>query len=158
MTNLYPAIIPAKVRYDKELTASAKLLYGELTVLCQQKGYCWASNSYFARIYDVDKATVSRWISALKKRGYIFFGDVDENVYTLENNVNTPRQICIAPLDNFVNQNKKNKNKKNKFSRACAREDTQNEDSSSFDLDLYEEMIRNNYQAYLTASTDFIAI
>lgn len=145
MTNLYPAIIPADVRYDKDLPANAKLLYGELTVLCQQKGYCWATNSYFAKIYDVDIRTVKRWLSALKEKGYIFYSTQDNFDTPQDTNVPYPRQICLPPRDNFVTQNKKNKNKKNKFSRACAREDTQNEDSSSFDLDLYEEMIMNNF-------------
>ena len=67
----YYAIIPANVRYDKTLTANAKLLYGEITALANDKGYCWASNGYFAELYDVSKETISRWISILEKNGYV---------------------------------------------------------------------------------------
>jgi hypothetical protein len=67
----YYAIIPATVRYDKELTANAKLLYGELTALSEKEGYCWASNNYFAELYEVTPQAVSKWINLLLKKGYI---------------------------------------------------------------------------------------
>ncbi|HBI1964003.1 TPA: helix-turn-helix domain-containing protein, partial [Enterococcus faecalis] len=49
----YYAIIPAIVRYDNHLNGNAKLLYGELTALANEKGYCWATNQYFANLYNV---------------------------------------------------------------------------------------------------------
>ena len=67
----YYAVIPANVRYDKSLPPNAKLLYGEITALCNQEGYCWASNDYFASLYGCGKQAVSRWLSRLKENGYI---------------------------------------------------------------------------------------
>ena len=68
--NFY-AIIPASIRYDKSLKANAKLLYGEITALCNQEGYCWADNKYFAELYEVDHKTISRWISQLETGNYL---------------------------------------------------------------------------------------
>lgn len=67
----YFAIIPANVRYDKKLTANAKLLYGEITALANEKGYCWAGDRYFAELYGVSKTTIQSWIKALTDNGYI---------------------------------------------------------------------------------------
>lgn len=67
----YYAIIPASVRYNKSLTPNAKLLYGEITALCNEKGFCWASNDYFARLYGVSKGSISSWIGQLAKMKYI---------------------------------------------------------------------------------------
>lgn len=67
----YYAIIPANVRYDKDLAPNAKLLYGEITALCNEKGYCWATNQYFAELYNVSDRTIKNWISQLTDKGYI---------------------------------------------------------------------------------------
>lgn len=71
MQKSYYAIIPANVRYDRDLIPSAKLLYGEITALCNEKGYCWAENSYFAELYGVSKTSISKWIKSLIDGGYI---------------------------------------------------------------------------------------
>lgn len=67
----YYAIIPANVRYDKRLIQGAKLLYGEITALSNQKGYCWASNNYFMKLYKVSRNTIQSWLKSLEVCGYI---------------------------------------------------------------------------------------
>ena len=67
----YYAIIPADVRYDTNVCPNAKLLYGEITALCNRRGYCWANNSYFAELYNVSKTSISKWISQLIENGYV---------------------------------------------------------------------------------------
>lgn len=67
----YFAVISADVRYDKRLRANEKLLYGEITALCNKTGKCWASNKYFADLYGVTTQAVSKWITNLRQCGYI---------------------------------------------------------------------------------------
>ncbi len=54
----YWAVLPAGVRYDETLPASAKLLYAEISSLTNQEGYCYASNAYFMALYGISDATV----------------------------------------------------------------------------------------------------
>lgn len=67
----YYSIIPATVRYDHNLKANEKLMYGEITALASKSGYCWAENRYFAELYDVHKVTISKWLKNLEDNGYI---------------------------------------------------------------------------------------
>lgn len=67
----YYAVIPANVRYDKELKDKAKLLYGEIVALSNKDGYCYASNKYFANLYDVSEQTIINMINNLEKKKYI---------------------------------------------------------------------------------------
>lgn len=67
----YWAVIPAEVRYDDNLSADEKLMYGELTCLTSAYGYCWASNAYFAKLYNKSERTIQRWLGNLEKYGYI---------------------------------------------------------------------------------------
>jgi hypothetical protein len=67
----YYAILSAEVRYDNRLKANVKLLYAEITALCDMNADCFASNKYFADLYGKSKTSISVWISELVKFGYI---------------------------------------------------------------------------------------
>ena len=71
MKRTYYAVIPAYVRYDKDLTPNAKLMFGELTALSNDKRYCYASNKYFSELYQVSTVSISKWINQLKEKKYI---------------------------------------------------------------------------------------
>lgn len=67
----YYGILPANVRYDKRLKPMEKIMYTEITALTNKNGYCYASNSYFAELYEVHKNTVGVWINHLVECGYL---------------------------------------------------------------------------------------
>ena len=107
----YYAIIPANIRYDADLTANAKLLYGEITALCNEKGYCWATNEYFANLYGVSKTSISKWISSLIQKEYIF----SETIYKDETKeiLNRYLRIVKDPIEEKLNRGIEEKLKDN---------------------------------------------
>ena len=121
MQKSYYAIIPANVRYDKDLTPNAKLLYGEITALCNEKGYCWAGNSYFSDLYKVSKKSISTWINQLISNGYIT-SEIEYKEGTkeilhryirivqggIEENVNTPMEEKVKDNNTSFNTTSNN--------------------------------------------------
>lgn len=104
----YYAIIPANVRYDKDLAPNAKLLYGEITALCNEKGYCWASNQYFAELYGVSVLSIKRWVNSLVTKGYVYrtltykpnSKEVDKRILSIDGGIKidtTSVQKCYDP-------------------------------------------------------------
>ena len=67
----YWAVIPAGIRYDDRIPATAKLLYAEISSLTGAAGYCWADNAYFAQLYRTTERTVRRLLDSLEEQGYI---------------------------------------------------------------------------------------
>ena len=120
----YWAVLPAAVRYDPELSSSAKLLFAEISALTGETGYCFAKNSYFEHLYNLSERTVSRLIKDLAERGYIRIEDGSGGKETRklyaginplsappDKNVGTPRQKCLPSPDKNVGENNKNNNK-----------------------------------------------
>ena len=114
----YYAIIPANVRYDKDLSANAKLLYCEITSLCNEKGYCWATNQYFANLYEVSDRTIQNLIKQLSDKKYIQIRIINNSkrlIYidftTYENNFTPGTKIISYPHENNFTHNNKINNK-----------------------------------------------
>jgi len=63
--------IPPEVRYSKDISAGAKLLYGDIKGLSFERGFCSASNEYLAFCFDVDDKTISEWVNQLYLAGFI---------------------------------------------------------------------------------------
>lgn len=112
----YYAVLIADVRYNKDLTPNAKLLYAEITALCNMNGKCFASNKYFSELYGKSKTSISKWISQLVAFGYVSVAYtyidgtkcIDKRYITILNNgikenLNTPIKEKLK--DNTISNN-----------------------------------------------------
>ena len=151
----YYAIIPAQVRYAKELTPNAKLLYAEITALAQKDGSCWASNKYFSELYNVSTVTISRWVSSLVDNSFIIrkitykkgTKEIDKRYLQLcsegiNNNDKTPINKIVKDNNTSINNTSINNisNRRNEFVFEVL----------SFD---YDESILNGFIDYWTEPT-----
>jgi len=114
----YYAILTADVRYSKVLKPNEKLLFAEITALTNMNGQCFATNKYFAELYDVSVETVSRWVSHLEKLGFIKrtikykegSKQIDKRFISLatpiDEKINTPHDNNVmTPIDKNVKGN-----------------------------------------------------
>ena len=69
MSNESYLIVPHEIYTDSNLRHFDKLLFGKIYSLSRQKGYCWSSNSYFAKELNVSTRYVSNSINRLKELG-----------------------------------------------------------------------------------------
>ena len=120
----YYAVIPANVRYSKKLTPNAKLLYAEITALCNMNGKCTASTQYFATLYNVSKTSIQNWLKTLEDNNHI----TRHNIFKLGTKeilsrhiklINTPTQNNFRDNTNIniTNTNTTYSNKKERFKK-----------------------------------------
>ena len=144
----YFAIIPANVRYDDELKAIEKLLYGEITTLTHKTGECWASNNYFAKLYNIYPTTISKYLNHLKNKGYI-----DIKMEYVENSKEIDkRKICIAQMNNtYCLNEQEGYSQTNKGGIACMSKDNNtsiNNTSINNIKEIYKERFEEFYKSY----------
>lgn len=116
----YYSIIPANVRYDEDLTANEKLLFGEITALTNKTGECWASNSYFSGLYKMTAQSISRCLKHLKDKGYINIElkykpnskEVEKRIISIPININgnTCKHKCYGGININVKENNTSNN------------------------------------------------
>ena len=90
----YYAVIPAEVRYNKKITPNAKLLYAEITALCNMNGKCTASTQYFCRLYEVSRVSIQKWLKILEDNNYI----KRINIYKLHSKQIEARVITLVNI------------------------------------------------------------
>ena len=122
----YYSILPANVRYDPNLTSNEKLLYSEITALTVATGECWATNEYFARLYNLSTRSITRMIGNLKANGYIELElirrenckEIEKRIIRLrgiDKNVLGYRHLCQGGIDKNVQENNTSINNKNEY-------------------------------------------
>ncbi len=98
-------VIPAPVFYDRDLTPNARLLYGLISNLCNDRGYCWARNETLCRYLDVKDRTLRELLAALKDKGYILIEQRNDGGTTIRRISlgiygDRPAEIRRAPGEN----------------------------------------------------------
>ena len=100
-------VIPARVFFDKTISDRARMLYGLISNMSNQRGYCWSKNATLAKFLGgASDETVRRLLKQLKDRGYIHVvddggGAITRKIYLADalpfyphKNVGVPGQIC----------------------------------------------------------------
>ena len=64
-------VLLSNIRSDTDITGNEKLLLSEIVGLAAKRGYCWATNRYFAAEYNVSARTIINWINHLVEIGYL---------------------------------------------------------------------------------------
>lgn len=67
----YWGVLPGEVKYDAELSISAKYLYVILSSRARSNGYCWPSNNTLAKETMLSKRRVVELLGVLQERRYI---------------------------------------------------------------------------------------
>ena len=120
----YYAVIPAEVRYNKKLTPNSKLLYAEITALCNMNGKCTASTQYFCRLYEVSRVSIQKWLKTLEDNNYIkrvniyraYSKQIEARVITLVN-IPCKGKFTDNTNINITNTNLTDSNKKALFKK-----------------------------------------
>src|SRR6267154_3736002 len=65
------AVIPYRVQADKNLSAAAKLFFGQIVGLSRKFGYIFATDEQLSKMTDEPLRNIERWLADLEKSGYI---------------------------------------------------------------------------------------
>lgn len=121
----YLAWLTPKVRFDRNISDKAKLIYAELCALSSAYGYAFPSNEFLAELYGINTRTVTRILKELTEHKYIKISiyksrtGTTRRIYILENlnskiteknpldknvqNTEKPtRQKCLGGVDKNV--------------------------------------------------------
>ena len=70
LNNCQEIRVPIEIIKMKDLTITKKVLLAQIASLDDEEG-CFATNSYFAELFNLSKTQISNIISDLKRKGWI---------------------------------------------------------------------------------------
>ena len=79
MSNEYLKL-PDFVLSNSNIWATSKILYGYISLLCYQNGFCYATNSFLGKTLRVTPRTITRLIRELKDAKLITISYTDDHV------------------------------------------------------------------------------
>lgn len=85
MNNAY-CKIPIIVKRNKHICSNAKLLYGDILLLCHKKGYCYATNKFLGNNLGLTTRTITKLIKEL----------IDENLIKVSYSKENIRKIYLV--------------------------------------------------------------
>lgn len=164
----YLAWLTPKVRFDRNISDKAKLIYAELCALSNAYGYAFPSNEFIAELYGINTRTVTRILKELTDNKYIKISihktktGTTRRIYILENinseiteknpldknvqSIDKPtRQKCLGGIDKNVRTHQ------TKMSSANIINDTSINDTSINDT---RECIETKNKSNLNVSAD----
>ncbi len=103
--------IPTAIWTNKELSLQEKVMIVEIDSLTKNdKGYCWASNKYFAEFFGLSTTRISHIISDLHKKNILEVWDIKKGKQTIQrririNNKYTPCTSATPPCENSKESN-----------------------------------------------------
>ena len=128
----YYAIIPAEVRYNININANVKLLYGEISALSNKYGYCIATNDYFSSLYNVSTRTITDWIKALEDMQYLK-SEIETKRYE-DGTIKKIRKIYINHIEVSLQNHIEENFSYNNTSNINNKENNNNTTNTLFDL------------------------
>lgn len=72
------SVIPNKIKYDSNISFLSKFILSDI-VSFSNTSICFASNGYFAELYNLSESTIKRAIKELKDNKYISIQNVNHN-------------------------------------------------------------------------------
>lgn len=109
---IYSIAVPTHLLADREVSATAKLLYGVIDSFQRKSGVCYASNDRLAEeIAGCSPRTISRAVAELSKAGYIEIDDEKGRKIRLSVSACdglTGRQKCLPPTTKLSTPHDKN--------------------------------------------------